>query len=117
MIFKLTKLNIVDSSGYLFCKPFHVYNKKGYIFANGFVHSSIKDTYLSLKHHIGRKKRMFILHSKKSLNSIDSTNIRFFSNDALPLKKRTSVLGKFTKGSIRYTYKRKKFITSFSKII
>lgn len=117
MIFKLTRLNIVDSSGYLLCRAFHIYNKKNFVFSNGFIYASIRDTYISLQHHIGKKKRMFVLHSCKSKNSLDGTNIRFFKNDALPLKKRTSVLGRFTKGTIRYTYKRKKFVTSFSKII
>ena len=117
MIFKKTKLQITDTSGYLICRSFHIYNKRGYLNTNGVFFSSIRDTYISLQHHIGKKKRMLLIYTKKTKNRCDSSNVVYIKNGSLPLKKRLSILGSHIKGPINYNFKRRKLLQSFCTVI
>ena len=119
MVFKSTKIKIMDNSGLLKAKVFHVYGSKhrNSLSQPGFVYSSIRDTYQSLQNYIGKKKRIFVVQTRKVKQKKDSSFFIFLKNGGVTIKKRTSIMGKFSKGPFPFTIKRRKLSSSFNTLI
>ena len=119
MVFKQTCIHIIDNSGFIKSKIFHVYGLKKSLCLNkpGFVYGSIREVYKKLQKSIGKKKRIFITTTVKNKKRNDGTFINFFKNSGLPIKKRTSVVGSLVKGPFINTIKRRKLRSSFNQII
>ena len=116
MVFKFTKLNINDTCGFLIGKCFHIYNRK-FIKNSGYSYISIKKTYKKQSHRVGSKKKSYVIKIKKTSSRVDSTFILFKNNSSVVIKKRLSILGKFTRGPLPYSIKRSKLLSSFILII
>ena len=115
MIQKHTYLVPVDKCGVYWVMVFHLYNgfNQRITYTGRFVKASVK---LTKPENLLRRKtklRSFIIRTKKFYRKIDSSNIVFFFNGGVLLKKRLTPRGKEIYGSILYNIKRKKFINSF----
>lgn len=119
MIQKNTYLVPTDKCGVFWVMTFHVYNgfNQRIAYTGRFIKTSIKstkpDNWLKKK----TKVRSFIIRTKKLFRKVDGSNIIFFYNTGVLLRKRLTPRGKELFGPILYNVKRKKFINSFSKQI
>lgn len=117
MVFKSTKLIVSDTSGYLSSRTFHIYGKKKSLKKTGFVYASIREVYMSLRNHVGKKKRSFVVRTVKTFQRGDGSSVSYLNNSSLPLKKRLTIIGKKVKGPLSYEVKRRKLMSSFCSII
>ncbi len=120
MVQKNSKLNVSDTCGVVSVKCFHIYQKKKLLIGTvgNFLKVSIRKTHARLKQKLRRKKsKAIFIISKQFFSKPDGSTIKFYKNNCVLLKKRLTPRGKLVSGPIVYNFKRKKFITSFSRII
>jgi len=120
MIQKNTKLLVSDTCGVVNVKCFHIYQKKKSFIGEvgNFIKVSIRKTHTRLKQKLKRKKsKAIFVTSRQFFSKPDGSVIKFYKNTCVLLKKRLTPRGKLVSGPIIYNFKRKKFITSFSKIL
>jgi len=119
MIQKSTILRPADSCGVLKVKTFHLYkgSQGKFAFSGDFLKSSTKeikpDSLIKRK----SKHRGIIVRTKYKNTRKDGSNIFFNDNNVVLLKKRLTPKGKTLKGPVSNNIRRKKFLSSFSKII
>ena len=116
MIFKRTKLNIVDTEGLLIGRVFQTFNKKKkkMLFNHGYAYFSIRETFVKQSRFIGKKKYNYIIRVLKTKKRRDGSYMCFFFNDTVLIKKRAAISGDFACGPVPRLIRKKKFLTSFT---
>ncbi len=120
MIQQNSRLSVSDTCGVVYVKCFHVYQKKKSLIGlvGNFVKVSIRKTHSRLKQKLRRKKsKAIFITSRQFFSKPDGSVLKFYKNTCVLLKKRLTPRGKLVKGPIVYNFKRKKFISSFSRIL
>ena len=119
MVQKESKLVPIDRCGVWFTKIFHLYGgfKKNYSCVNNFVKISVKLTKPNNWVKKKTKLKALILKTKKEVKKNDGSIIKFKLNKGVLLKKRLTPKGKELVGSCLFQIKRKRFLSSFIKII
>lgn len=119
MIQKTTILVPADKCGVLTVNTFHLYkgfSRKTSTFGD-FIKISVRkikpENPLTKK----SKRKAIIVRTKKELSVGDGSYIRFDYNSVVLLKKRLTPEGKEIFGPILRTFKKKKFLSSFSGLI
>jgi large subunit ribosomal protein L14 len=119
MIQKTTILVPADKCGVLTVNTFHLYkgfSRKTSTFGD-FIKISVRkikpENLLTKK----SKRKAIIVRTKKELSIGDGSYIRFDYNSVVLLKKRLTPEGKEIFGPILRTFKKKKFLSSFSGLI
>jgi large subunit ribosomal protein L14 len=119
MIQKTTILVPADKCGVLTVNTFHLYkgfSRKTSTFGD-FIKISVRkikpENPLTKK----SKRKAIIVRTKKELSVSDGSYIRFDYNSVVLLKKRLTPEGKEIFGPILRTFKKKKFLSSFSGLI
>ena len=119
MIQKGTFVSPADNSGVIWARVFHLYygfNRK-VTKTGGFVKVSVRDTlpnnWLSKK----TKSKAIVLRTRKELQRLDGSTIKFSNNNVILLKKRMNCYGSTLLGPIPNTIRRRKFVRSFAGII
>lgn len=119
MIYKHTLLIPADRCGVFWVKVFHLYGgwwrKKSKL--GDFVKTSIQDTKANNKLKKKTKITGIIIRTKKEILKIDKSSIKFKQNNIILLKRRMTPKGREVSGPIPSMIKRKKFKSSFPKII
>ncbi len=119
MIQKSSILIPADKCGVLSVNVFHLYKgfSRKFSFFGDYVKVSVRkikpDNVLTKK----TKKKGIIVRTKKNNTICDGTFIRFNYNSVVLLKKRLTPEGKEIFGPIIRTFKKKKFLSSFSDLI
>jgi len=119
MIQKSTILVPADKCGVLSVNTFHLYKgfSRNFSKFGDYIKVSIRktkpDNVLTKK----TKRKAIIIRTKKNLSVCDGTNIRFYYNSVILLKKRLTPEGKEIFGPIVRNFKKKKFLSSFSGLI
>lgn len=119
MIQKNSYLIPADRCGVWWVSVIHLYGGSFKKVSNlgGFVKVSVKKTrpenWLKKK----SKVKGILVRSKKYTSKQDGSLIKFFSNNVVLLKKRTTTQGKVIFGPTLKEIKRKKFLTSFPGIL
>jgi len=119
LIQKSTILTTSDLVGVLKVNCFHIYFKKKERFAKfgDFIKTSNREVmfkYIKLKK---KKFRSIVILLKYRFVKLDGSSLFFKQNSCILLKRRIIAVSKNIKGCCIYNIKRKKFITSFIKII
>lgn len=119
MIQKNTILVPADKCGVLTINTFHLY--KGFSRKTSTFGDYIKVSIRKIKPENPltkkTKRKAIIVRTKKELFVADGSYIRFDYNSAVLLKKRLTPEGKEIFGPILRTFKKKKFLSSFSGLI
>jgi len=119
MIQKSSILIPSDKSGVQIVKVFHLY--KGFsrkiAYFGDFVKVSVKDVKIGSVLLKKAKPKSLVIRTKNQIYKNDGCSIKFFINNSILLKKRTTSFGKRMYGPILKNIKRKKLIASFSKIL
>lgn len=119
MLQKLSSVVPADKSGILNTKIFQVYKGsfKKIALIGDFVKVSVKitkPTHWSLKK---SKHKAIIVRTKKESLRLDGSWVKFFNNEGVLLKKRTTPLGSEVYGPTVYNIKKRKLLRSFSGVI
>jgi large subunit ribosomal protein L14 len=115
MVQKSSYLIPADKCGVWWVSVFQIYKGsfKKIAYLGGFVKVSVKLTrpqnWLKKK----TKLKGMLIRSKKELSKIDGSSVKFFCNNVILFKKRTTPMGKEIYGPTVKDLKRKKFINSF----
>jgi ribosomal protein L14 len=119
MVWRRTSLSISDSCGGLKSVCGGFFKKNNYKDSrNGhFIRVSITKTWPRFKKLKGRLRKAIIVCTKKNFSKTDGSVFFFYKNNCAILKKRLTTYGKYMSGPILYTIKRKRFLSSFSKVI
>jgi large subunit ribosomal protein L14 len=119
MIQKTTILVPADKCGVLTVNTFHLYkgfSRKTSTFGD-FIKISVRkikpENLLTKK----SKRKAIVVRTKKELSIGDGSYVRFDYNSVVLLKKRLTPEGKEIFGPILRTFKKKKFLSSFSGLI
>jgi len=119
MIQKSTILVPADKCGVLTVNTFHLY--KGFCRKVSYFGEYIKVSIRKVKPENvltkKSKRKAIIVRTRKTLVIIDGTSVRFDYNSVVLLKKRLTPEGKEIFGPIIRSFKKKKFLSSFSGII
>jgi large subunit ribosomal protein L14 len=119
MIQKNSILIPSDKSGVQVVKVFHLYtgfSRKIAYFGN-FVKVSVRDVKIGSALLKKAKPKGLLIRTKKNVIKSDGSFFLFDLNNVILLKKRTTSYGKRMFGPILKNIKRKKLISSFSKIL
>nr|YP_004841745.1 ribosomal protein L14 [Ichthyophthirius multifiliis]AEL89287.1 ribosomal protein L14 [Ichthyophthirius multifiliis] len=119
MIQKETNLKPSDRCGVWSTRVFQLYTgsfRKCSSISN-FVKISVKKTQPNNQITKKSKSKSIIITTKKELNKIDGSYIKFKTNNNILLKKRLTSRGKTINGPASLDLKRKKFISSFLGVI
>ena len=119
MVQKESKLIPIDKCGVWLTKIFHLYggSKRRCSTINNFVKISVKLTKPNNWEKKKSKLKSIILKTKKESLRNDGSLVKFQLNKSVLLKKRLTPKGKELVGSCLFQIKRKRFISSFIKII
>jgi ribosomal protein L14 len=119
MVQKCTILNTSDLSGVLTVNCFHLYQKKkSKVTGFGrFIKVSTRDVLFKYKKFRKRKFKSIVILLKYKFKKPDGSNVFFFKNTCILLKRRVIAVSNFVVGCCIYNLKRKKFLTSFKKVI
>lgn len=119
MIQKHTYLIPADRCGVFWVKTFHLYGgwfrKQSYV--GDFIKVSVRDTKANNKLKKKTKIAGIIIRTKKEIIKADNSHIKFKQNSVVLLKRRMTPKGREVFGPISSTIKRKKFKSSFPKIV
>lgn len=119
MIQKETILIPTDKSGVQLVKTFHLYggyNRKISFFGN-FIKITVKQSKAGCSILKKAKLKGLIVRTKFLNFKADGAFLKFKSNNVILLKKRTTSFGKRMYGPILKSIKRRKLLSSFSKIL
>lgn len=119
MVWRKTKLSIVDSCGGLKARCIGFFQKNNFNFSKSgsFIQVSVIKSLPRVRSLKGRLHNGIVVNAKKNFSRVDSSSVILFTNSCVLLKKRLTTYGKYSSGPIQYTIKRKRFIASFSNII
>ena len=119
MIQKCTILNTSDLTGVLSVNCFHLYQKKKCKWTGfgKFIKISTRDVLFKFKKFRKRKFKAIIILLKYRFIKPDGASIYFLKNTCVLLKRRVIAVSTFVTGCSLYNLKRKKFLTSFQKVI
>jgi ribosomal protein L14 len=119
MIQKSSLLGVTDKNGVWSVYVFHLYrgfNRRVSHFGD-YIKVSVRDTkpnnWLLKK----TKKKAIVVRTSKEISIIDGTTVSYTTNSSVILKKRLTPEGTEIIGPILRTFKKKKFLTSFSGVI
>lgn len=119
MIYKNTFLIPADRCGVFWVKVFHLYNgwwRKQAIIGN-FIKVSVRDIKASNKLKKKTKLAGIIIRTQKEIIKQDNSWLKFKQNNVILLKRRMTPKGREVIGPIVSKIKRKKFKSSFPKIV
>nr|YP_010632210.1 ribosomal protein L14 [Cryptocaryon irritans]WBP62326.1 ribosomal protein L14 [Cryptocaryon irritans] len=119
MVKKGSYLIPCDKSGVKLVRVFHLYkgfNRKT-SFLGDFVKVSVRDVKFGSPLRKKAKLKAFLIRTKNWTKKCDGSIIKFKVNNAILLKKRTTSVGKRITGPILKLIKRRKLLSSFSKIL
>lgn len=108
-----------DKNGVFTANVFHLYggfSRKFSVFGN-YIKVSIRKTKPENVLTKKSKKKAIIVRTKKNVNIVDGSYVRFDYNSVVILKKRLTPEGKEIFGPIIRNFKKKKFISSFPGLI
>ena len=119
MVQKESKLIPIDRCGVWFTKIFHLYGGayKKIACINSFVKVSVKLTKPNNWVKKKTKLKSIIIKSNKEILKLDGSYIKFRLNKSVLLKKRLTPKGRELVGSCPFQIKRKRFLSSFIKIV
>lgn len=119
MLQKSSVLIPADKCGVLTTKIFHVYKGsfKKIAKVGDFTKVSVKSTKPSHWKLKKSKHKAILVRLKKESLRKDGTWVKFFINEGVVLKKRTTPLGQEVYGPCTYDIRRRRFLKSFSGII
>lgn len=119
MIQKSTILIPADKCGVLTVNTFHLYKGFSRKFSQfgDYIKISIRKTKPENILPKKTKRKAIIVRTKKWVSLVDGTLVRFDYNSAIILKKRLTPEGKEIFGPIIRSFKKKKFLSSFSGLI
>ena len=119
MIQKSTILKTSDLIGVLRVNCFHVYRKKKRFFCGfgDFIKTSNRSVLSKYKRLKKKKFKAIVILLKYKINKIDGSHVFFKKNSCILLKRRVIAVSKYITGCCVYGLKRKKFLTSFAKVI
>jgi ribosomal protein L14 len=119
MVQKESLLVPIDKCGVWFTKVFHLYggSRRKISKVNYFVKVSVKQTKPNNWVKKKSKLKAIILKSSKEICKFDGSIIKFKLNKCVLLKKRLTPKGRELVGSCPFTTKRRRFMSSFIKII
>ena len=109
----------IDRCGVWFTKIFHLYggSHRRYSFINNFVKVSVKLTKPNNWVKKKTKLKAIIVKTNKEVIKADGSSIKFKLNKCVLLKKRLTPKGRELVGSCLFQIKRKRFLTSFIKVV
>jgi len=119
MVQKESVLIPIDKCGVWFTKIFHLYggSRRRYAFINNFVKVSVKLTKPNNWVKKKSKLKAILIKSRKESLKLDGSLIKFKLNKCVLLKKRLTPKGRELVGSCPFQIKRKRFLSSFIKIV
>lgn len=119
MIQKATILNTSDITGVMTVNCFHLYQKKKsrYTGFGRFIKVSTRDVLFKYRKLRKKKFKSIVILLKYRYMKPDSSTIFFKKNTCILLKRRVIAVSKYVNGPCIYNLKRKKFLTSFKKVI
>lgn len=119
MIWRRSKLNIVDSCGGVTAQCVGFFKKNNFNFSKcgNFIQVSVIKSFPRAKKLKGKLQNSIVVISKKNNSRMDNSNFFFFQNNCVLLKKRLTTIGSLTSGPTQYTIKRKRFVNSFAVIV
>lgn len=119
MVQKSTYLIPIDKCGVWYTKIFHLYGgfKRQYSCIGNFIKVSVKLTKPNNWVKKKTKLKSILIRSVKETTKLDGCTLRFKYNNNILLKKRLTPKGKELTGPGVFKVKRKKFLTSFIKVI
>lgn len=119
MVWRRTKLSIVDSCGGITARCIGFFKKNNFNFSRSgsFIQVSVIKSLPRVRKLTGRLHQGIITISKKNRSRLDSSSIVMFDNSCVLLKKRLTTYGKYSSGPIHYNIKRRRFIASFMCVI
>ena len=119
LIQKTTILNTSDITGVLKVNCFHLYQKKKTKFTGfgSFIKVSTREVMFKYKKLRKRKFKSIVILLKYRYVKPDGSSIFFKKNTCILLKRRVIAVSKLVTGCCIYNLKRKKFLTSFVKVI
>lgn len=119
MVQKESILIPIDKCGVWFTKIFHIYggSSKKWGLINSFVKVSVKLTKPNNWVKKKSKLKAIVIKTKKEIKKLDGSIIKFRLNKCVLLKKRLTPKGREIIGSCPFQIKRKRFLSSFIKIV
>ena len=119
MIQKSTILKTSDFIGVIKVNCFHIYRKKKRMFCGfgNFIKVSNRVVISKFKKLKKRKNKAIVILLRYRINKIDGSHVFFKKNSCVLLKRRVIAISKYITGCCVYGLRRKKFLTSFSKVI
>lgn len=119
MIYKNTYLIPADRCGVFWVKVFHLYGGwvKKCSLVGDFVKVSIRDTKANNKLKKKSKIAGILIRTRREIRKFDMSTIKFKENNVVLLKRRMTPKGREVVGPIPSVIKRKKFKSSFIKIL
>lgn len=119
MIQKSTILVPADKCGVFTVNTFHLYKgfSRGFSRFGDYIKVSVKKTKPENQLTKKSKRKALIIRTKKNVHLSDGSFIRFDYNSVILLKKRLTPEGKEIFGPIVRSFKKKKFLSSFSGLI
>lgn len=116
MIQKNSIVTPADKCGVLTVNTFHLY--KGFCRKTALFGDYLKISVRKIRPENSlakkTKRKALLIRTNKNVSVCDGTNIRYPYNDVIVLKKRLTPEGKELLGPILRTFKKKKFLSSFS---
>ena len=128
MIFKQTWLSIADNTSVRWLRTFHLYKgfRRSVSRVGDFVKGSARivepprTEYKGFKFKFNKKGdicRGIIIRASYPLKRLDGGCLRFFSNNAILIKKKQNIKSKYLFGPTSYHLKRKKFKTALKLVL
>lgn len=119
MLQKYSYVSPIDKTGVLWACIFQLYkgSSRKISFQSDFVKVSVRIT--EPENWLKKKSKIvsIIIRTRQIVCRLDGSNIKFFSNEVVFLKKRLTPMGGEISGCILKTLRRKKFAASFAGII
>lgn len=119
MIYKETCVIPGDRCGVFWVKVFHLYGgwHRKVSTVGDFIKGSVRDTKTDNKLKKKTKVAGIIVRTCKEKSKLDSSSMQFQENNVILLKKRMTPKGHEVFGPLLWVVRRRKFRTSFSKIL
>jgi large subunit ribosomal protein L14 len=128
MIKKQTLINISDGSNVKWLQAFHLYSgfHNKYSSISFFVKGSskivtpVQPQYKGFKVKFNKKGdviRILLIRTSYKISRLDGSNLKFYSNNGILIKKKQDIKSKYLYGPIPFNFKRRKITSLFSSVV